>query len=132
MERLNQEICLSMGGIQEIEIAFASSPDIFYPITFIENSATYKKVRRRNKNGTIFQHDCNFSILKNLENADLQTWLDENADNFFVIRITDQNSVEYVMGNTDYSAQLLEEINPGRQAQDENEVSFKFDCQTIN
>ena len=128
MEELNQEeICLNQGGIQKIQIALLDKPDTFYPLLFEEDTALYRRSRRRSKEGSKYVHSLGFNLQKG--SLDMENWLQDHGEDYFIIQITDMNDMCYTMGNTNYPVELIDELNPGRQPTDRNEYDFNFDCE---
>jgi len=128
MEELNQEeICLNQGGIRSIWIALLNNPNSFFPLLFEDDSAQYRRSRKRSKEGTKIVHTLDLNIQKGRE--DIENWLQDHAEDYFIIQITDMNGMNYTMGTTDYPVELLDELNPGRQPTDRNEYDFNFDCE---
>lgn len=127
MEELSQEICLNEGGIAKIQIALATQIDTFFRIEFAPDTALYRKNRKRTKAGTSIVYQISFNIAKMRE--DIENWLNDYAEKYFLFQITDLNGYTSEIGNLQYPLELVENFTTGRNQADKNEYDFNFEVE---
>lgn len=123
MQALSEDVCLSEGGILSIEI-LCITENTYYPIEVAPETALYQRTRKRNKEGTLLIHKLGFSL--NSGRQDLEDWLQDYAERFFLVKITTFQYQIYTIGTTDFPSEFLEEYNTGKKTADTNEYQFNF------